>query len=46
MNKSMKSATKGITPDKAKRRPNTWQPSPVKKAPMPSQKNNYRPQGK
>lgn len=43
MKKPMK-PTKGITPDKAKRRPNAWQPSPAKKA--PAAKQNYRPQGR
>jgi hypothetical protein len=43
------SDTKGITPDKAKRRSGTWQPSPVKKSAAstaPNKKMNYRPQGR
>jgi len=44
--KQVKTGSKGITPDKAKRRPNTWTPSPTKKAPMVNKRMNYRPQGR
>lgn len=41
--------TKGINPDKAKRRPNTWNPSPVKGGKGVTQspkKSMYRKQGR
>lgn len=42
------SNTKGITPSKAKVRPNTWNPSPVKapKNMQPPKKTMYRKQGR
>lgn len=42
------SDTKGITPEKAKRRPDTWKPSPAKKGgtPMATKKMPYRKQGR